>query len=921
MKHKSRKQRYISALLACAVMLPSGVCAAPFSDVDADAAYAPYVDMLTQCKVLSGRGNSAFDPNAPVTRAELAKMAVIMTDGAPSGGSSLFGDISSSHWAAQYVNTAAYKGFITGYTDGTFRPEKNLTYAEAVTVALRMLDYTSADLTGGYPYAYINKAREIGLTDGLSLAPDDIISRADAAYIFGRAFVTDKKGAGPLLSDMGYSLSDECTVLSSYGVAENEINTTVGTYTYDGDKTAYIGNRAKLVIDGGRAAAVLPVRQSREGGIIVGLSGSTVSYFDGGEIKTVQLAPSSNVYFEGAQAAFSAIRQSISVGDLFYYSRTSGGGFDYGVVEENDNIVPTFGADSVVYGSYTVKNSKLCYTSDINLYDAVYYYPNQNLSLVYSSSVSGVLQSAYPTKSNAATITVSGTEYSVDTIEAQEAVSRLTINDTVSVALGRNGGAAAVYKTDIAANVYGIERVIGDNIVCVADGATQTVKADDTWRIIFKGKDTTFGAVRSSIGSNMQMSIYYDGNGSFDYAVIEDLKLSDAAVAAADATVPFDDVKYVIRDGKSAAVSDIRKNDVLYFNSITKTVYAYCDSISGIYEKAYPDAQNPSSVQISGKIYDIETVGASYAFSSLAYESGVTVLLGKDGAVAAVADASDATAAYGVITNCTEKTVDGKKDYYVTCIGTGGEQEFKVKNDKSDLIGKSTMYKFEDGYLSIGTIKNKTVYGDIDKLNRKIGTERLSSDCVIADVAYVPENGAAIARRVELSDIARSSLSVSDITAVGKADDGLVHFIALNNVTRLDSRIGIATHSRSGGDSYKIDVDGAEHEYTADINVTYGVGAPVIFNLYNGKLVDLTVMQSICQGSFSSINGQYLMLENGAYDMAKNCVVYIKTDTYEYKLTDISEIDEDKIEYAYGYSEVSAQRGGMLRAVVLTLKK
>lgn len=914
--------KHISAAVIAAAILASSAHA-QFSDVDTSSYYAPYVNMLTECGILSGRGDGTFDPNALVTRAELAKISVVMTDGAPSGGSSLFGDMSASHWASAYVNTAARTGIITGYTDGTFRPEKNLTYAEAVTVALRMLGYTSADLTGGYPYAYINKAAELGLTEGLSFSPDDVISRRDTAYIFGKAFVTDKKGGSELLGDMGYALSEECTVLSSYGASENEINTTIGSFTYSGEKSSYVATRVRLVTDGSDAVAVLPVRAEREGGIITGLSGSTVSYFDDGEIKTVQLAPSANIYFEGAQSPFSTIKQSVSIGDSFYYSRTKNGGFDYGVVEENDNMIPAFGADSVSYGSYTVKNSKMCHTSEIKPYDAVYYYPEQNLSLVYSSSVSGIFQNAYPTKANASVITISGVDYSVDTAEAQDAVSRLTINDTVTAALGRNGGAAAVFKADLGTDVYGIERVIGDSIMCSSNGAVKTLNADDTWRIIFKGKDTTFGAVKSSIGENMQITVYYDDNGSFDYGVIEECKLTDAVVAEKNGEVPFDNVRTVIRDGKTASVADIKKNDVLYYSSVLGTVYAYCDSISGIYEKAYPDAQNPSSVKINGKIYDIETVSASYAFSDIKYDTGVTVLLGRNGEIAAIASDKTGTAgdAYGVIVDCTEKTVDGTKNYYVTCIGTGGEQEFKVKNDKSDLIGRSIMYKFEDGYLSVGTLKNKTVYGDIDRSNKKIGSERLSSDCVFVDVAYVPEDGAATAQRVELSDIARSRLSVSDITAVGKSSDGLINFVALNNVTKFDSKIGITANSRSGGEIYKIDSDGVTKEYTSDINLTYGAGMPVIFQVHNNKIVSINLLSDICSGKFKAVNGQYLTLENGTHDMAKNCAVYVKTDTYDYQLTSISDVDADKIEYAYGYSDVSSERGGMLRAVVLIPKK
>ncbi len=904
--------------IAALCIASSGITAlADFSDVDTSAYYAPYVNMLTDCAVLSGRGDGSFDPNAYVTRAELAKIAVIMSDNAPSGGSSLFGDIQNSHWAASYVNTAAQKGFITGYTDGSFRPEKNLTYAEAVTVALRMLGYTSSELTGGYPYAYINKAAELGLTAGLSFSPDDIITRGDTAYIFGKAFVTDKKSGSPLLEDKGYSLSEECTVLSSYGISENEINTTIGSFTYGGDKSEYIGARVKLVTDGSDAAAVLPVRNNREGGIITGISGSTISYFDDGEIKTVQLSPSANVYFQGAQSAFSSVKQSVSTGDAFYYTRTKNGGFDYGVVEENDNIVPAFGAEGAVYGSYTVKNSKLCFTQDIKPYDAVYYYPSENLSLIYSSSVSGVFQSAYPNKENASSITVGGTEYSVDTEAAQAAVSALTINDTVTVALGRNGGAAAVFKAQSGSDVYGIERVIGDNIICRSGSESKTVKADDTWRVIYKGKDTTFGAVKTSVGENMQITFYYDGNGGYDYSVIEECKLTDAVQASENGKVPFDNVRAVIRDGKKAAVSDIKKNDILYYNSAIGTVYAYCDSVSGIYEDAYPNADNPSSVKISGKIYEVETVGASYALSDIKYETAITVYLGRNGAVAAVGGTEAGLDAYGVITDCTEKTVDGKKDYYVTCLGTGGEQDFKVSSDKSDMIGRSIKYRFEDGYLTVSPLKNNTLSGSIDRNNRKIGNYRLTDDCVIIDVGYVPEDGAASAKKVELSDIARSSLSGSDILAFGSSENGLISFIALNNVTKFDCKNGITVARHNTGSTYKIDTDGVTREYSSNLNISCGAGAPVTFRLYRNKLVELKMLTSICSGSMTAINGGYITLGERTYDMTKDCAVYVQTDTYEYKLISADDADDYAGSYAQGWSDVPAERGGSVRVVVI----
>ena len=84
-----------------------------------------------------------FRPNEPVTRAEFATLAahfdnLTLTD------SNVFSDVPGDHWAVKYINSAAAKGWIQGYTDGTFKPEANITRAEVVTLVNRILE-RSAD--------------------------------------------------------------------------------------------------------------------------------------------------------------------------------------------------------------------------------------------------------------------------------------------------------------------------------------------------------------------------------------------------------------------------------------------------------------------------------------------------------------------------------------------------------------------------------------------------------------------------------------------------------------------------------------------------------------------------------------------------------------------------------------------------------
>jgi hypothetical protein len=80
-----------------------------------------------------------FRPDEPVTRAEFATLAahfdnLTLTD------TNAFSDVDASHWALKYINSAAAKGWIEGYPDGTFRPENRITRAEVVTLVNRMLN-------------------------------------------------------------------------------------------------------------------------------------------------------------------------------------------------------------------------------------------------------------------------------------------------------------------------------------------------------------------------------------------------------------------------------------------------------------------------------------------------------------------------------------------------------------------------------------------------------------------------------------------------------------------------------------------------------------------------------------------------------------------------------------------------------------
>ena len=110
----------------------------PYADVKKEVWFNNAVCTLSNAGIINGYEDGSFRPNGYITRAEFATIAARFFD-ATYDGKDLFPDI-DGHWAKDYINKAADKGFVNGYEDGTFRPDRNITRAEAVTLVNRTLD-------------------------------------------------------------------------------------------------------------------------------------------------------------------------------------------------------------------------------------------------------------------------------------------------------------------------------------------------------------------------------------------------------------------------------------------------------------------------------------------------------------------------------------------------------------------------------------------------------------------------------------------------------------------------------------------------------------------------------------------------------------------------------------------------------------
>lgn len=120
-----------------------------FTDIDHSPA-RDEIEFLSEMGILEGKERNAFSPNDELTRAEYLKMVFLAFGHEIESDSwaNHYTDMDSTHWAADLVATATELDIINGYVDGTFQPDQQITYAEAIKMSSRATncDFFSDDL-------------------------------------------------------------------------------------------------------------------------------------------------------------------------------------------------------------------------------------------------------------------------------------------------------------------------------------------------------------------------------------------------------------------------------------------------------------------------------------------------------------------------------------------------------------------------------------------------------------------------------------------------------------------------------------------------------------------------------------------------------------------------------------------------------
>lgn len=204
MKFPMRKK--LSALLAAALAV--SMLTLPAGAVSQSTA----LETVRALGIMAGDSQGNLNLSSAVTRAEFVTMMTAASsykDTVGSGyGVSLFKDVKSSHWASEYIRLAVEQNWMTGYTDGTFRPGRTITLEDACTALLRLLGYDSSSLAGSFPTAQLSKAGAVGLLDDVTAKQGQTLTRQDCVTLFYHLLLAETRAGAVYGATLGYTVKN-----------------------------------------------------------------------------------------------------------------------------------------------------------------------------------------------------------------------------------------------------------------------------------------------------------------------------------------------------------------------------------------------------------------------------------------------------------------------------------------------------------------------------------------------------------------------------------------------------------------------------------------------------------------------------------------------------------------------------------------
>lgn len=493
------KKRLLSG--ACAALVLMGTCSAAFSDISSPE-LAQTAAVLKSLKIMEGDSDSVFAPGRSLTRAEFAKLVVTasgINDVSAYKNYTVFPDVPNTHWAAGYINAAVKhpdiqkKGILHGYADGTFGPDRTITYGEACTMLLLMLGYKVEDIGPLWPGDYIARAQSEGLTDGAAVMTESsAVTRGDAAVMLLNTLETAGKEGGKLIASLTSSSDSEGAILLATSQTDSDLRKNQARFYTGGDEpvvktTEGVLDESLIGVSGtlyyskvspGTVLTVLPDGDGWEEQYTVRAAGRDEIEVDEGG-KAIKPARGALLYARGEVHKYSETWFDVQAGDRITLHYGKDGTLELIRVSAKDAAKNSF-----VYGTkeaaaiptgYTVeKNGVATDAGKLKPYDVVSLDAAGKRAVVSDAKVTGYYTAATPAFKNPEKITFLGREYAISE-RAAGYFSKFESGDRITLLLDTRGAVAAAFPAgDVRADMTGVFTSLenGEAQITLFNGAT-----------------------------------------------------------------------------------------------------------------------------------------------------------------------------------------------------------------------------------------------------------------------------------------------------------------------------------------------------------------------------------------------------------------------------------------------------------------
>ena len=414
-----------------------------------------------------------------------------------------------------------------------------------------------------------------------------------------------------------------------------------------------------------------------------------------------------------------------------------------------------------------------------------------------------------------------------------------------------------------------------------------------------------------------------DASGKVDLLELTSGALEGPLVAQGNwqSALPFSPAA-VRRDGAQIPASAVQDYDVLYWNPASEEIWVYTDRASGTIQALEPSASRPTSVTVAGRAYEIETSAAALALSDLGqYRLGdpVTLLLGRSGGVAAVADVSAAGAAerVGMVISVSEEQYpDGAGGSYtaqtVTMLATDGlTYQYQTRGGyRVGSIVRAGAFG-QDGQITLRGLSSQSLSGKVSDDGAELGDYTFAPDASILDVA---DGQGAVYRPERLAGVALSSGAVRyySLNSQGEIDQ-----MILENVTGDMYQYGVLTRREEMGEglnriySYEYDIAGTDYALPASTTGFRAATGPIRLT---GDPADPERMYSLTSAGEGTISGRQFLTDQRRYTLSDQVLVYERRGG-QYLLSTLARAQEGDFTLTAWYDKPEAQ-GGRIRVIV-----